>query len=72
LLGQSSKAWTDAVPDLSLAPAFPVSKASMARKIMRDLLGITGLKKLVGTTYLVVRATSPPGERGQTVVSCQR
>jgi fatty acid desaturase len=27
----------------------------MARKVMRDLLGITGLKQLVGTTYLVIK-----------------
>jgi fatty acid desaturase len=54
-LEHHAKTWTDADPDLSLAKAFPVSKASMARKIMRDLLGITGLKKLIGTTYLVVK-----------------
>lgn len=54
-LAHHAKTWTDADPDLALAKAFPVSKASMARKIMRDLLGITGLKKLIGTTYLVVK-----------------
>jgi len=54
-LEHHAKTWTDGDPDLSLATAFPVSKASMARKVMRDLLGITGLKKLIGTTYLVVK-----------------
>jgi len=54
-LEHHAKTWTDADPDLSLATAFPVSKASMARKVMRDLLGITGVKKLIGTTYLVIK-----------------
>jgi fatty acid desaturase len=55
-LEHHAKTWTDADPDLPLATAFPVSKASMARKVMRDLSGITGLKRLIGTTYLVVKA----------------
>jgi fatty acid desaturase len=55
-LEHHGKTWTDADPDLPLATAFPVSKASMARKVMRDLSGITGLKRLIGTTYLVVKA----------------
>ncbi len=54
-LEHHAKTWTDGDPDLSLATAFPVSKASMARKVMRDLLGVTGLKKLIGTTYLVIK-----------------
>jgi len=54
-LEHHAKTWTDGDPDLSLATTFPVSKASMARKVIRDLLGITGLKKLIGTTYLVVK-----------------
>jgi fatty acid desaturase len=54
-LEHHAKTWTDGDPDLSLATAFPVSKASMARKILRDLLGITGFKKLIGTTYLVIK-----------------
>jgi fatty acid desaturase len=54
-LEHHAKTWTDGDPDLSLAEGFPVSKASMARKVARDLLGITGLKQLFGTTYLVVK-----------------
>ena len=49
-----AKTWTEGDPDLDLATGFPVSKASMARKVARDLLGVTGLKQLIGTTYLVV------------------
>lgn len=54
-LEHHAKTWTDADPDLPLANAFPVSKASMARKVMRDLFGVTGLKQLIGTTYLVLK-----------------
>lgn len=54
-LEHHAKTWTDADPDLPLAAVFPVSRASMARKVIRDLSGITGLKRLIGTTYLVVK-----------------
>lgn len=54
-LEHHAKTWTDADPDLPLATVFPVSKASMARKVIRDLSGITGLKRLLGTTYLVFK-----------------
>ena len=54
-LEHHAKTWTEADPDLPLAKGFPVSKASMARKVMRDLLGITGLKQLVGTSYLAIK-----------------
>jgi fatty acid desaturase len=54
-LEHHAKTWTEDDPDLPLAQAFPVSKASMARKVMRDLLGITGLKQLIGTSYLVIK-----------------
>lgn len=39
---------TDVDPDLGLARGFPASRASMTRKISRDLLGMTGLKGQVG------------------------
>ena len=55
-LEHHSKTWTEADPDLPLATAFPVSKSSMARKVMRDLFGVTGLKQLIGTTYLVFKS----------------
>jgi fatty acid desaturase len=54
-LEHHAKTWTDGDPDLSLATGFPVSKASMTRKVARDLLGVTGLKQLLGTTYLMVK-----------------
>lgn len=57
-LEHHAKTWTDEDPDLALATPFPVSRASMTRKVARDLLGITGIKQLVGTTYLVVRVST--------------
>ncbi len=51
-----AKTWTDEDPDLPLATPFPVTKASMLRKVARDLLGVTGTKQLIGTTYLVIKA----------------
>lgn len=54
-LEHHAKTWTEGDPDLSLATDFPVSTKSMKRKVMRDLLGITGLKQLIGTTYLVLK-----------------
>jgi fatty acid desaturase len=54
-LEHHAKTWTEEDPDLSLAAGFPVSRASMTRKVMRDLLGVTGLKQLIGTTYLVIK-----------------
>jgi len=54
-LEHHAKTWTEGDPDLPLATPFPVSSASMARKVARDLLGITGLKQLIGTTVLVAR-----------------
>ena len=60
-LEHHAKTWTEGDPDLGLATPFPVSKASMARKVARDLLGVTGFKQLVGTTYLVFKAARGEG-----------
>jgi fatty acid desaturase len=54
-LEHHAKTWTEGDPDLALATPFPVDKASMARKVARDLFGITGLKQLIGTTFLVFK-----------------
>ncbi len=35
-------------PDRSLATPFPVTRASMARKLLRDALGVTGALRVVG------------------------
>ncbi|MEM7437232.1 MAG: fatty acid desaturase family protein [Myxococcota bacterium] len=54
-LDHHGKTWGDTDPDRELADGFPVSKASMARKVLRDLLGITGLKQLIGTSYVAYK-----------------
>ena len=35
-------------PDLSLSAPFPVTRLSLARKLLRDIVGLTGLKRIVG------------------------
>lgn len=42
------KTGTEADPDRSLAAPFPVSRTSLARKFLRDLSGISGLKREYG------------------------
>ena len=39
-------------PDLSLVTPFPTSQASLRRKLLRDLVGITGVKALFGKTLM--------------------
>jgi len=46
-LRHHAKAGTDQDPDMSLHVGFPTKRASMRRKLVRDLVGITGLKTLV-------------------------
>lgn len=47
-------AWagTDRDPDRSLVAPFPISRGSMARKLARDLSGISGLRRAVGLTLM--------------------
>ena len=44
-LSHHSHTQQDADPDLVLSAPFPVSAASLRRKVMRDMTGITGLKQ---------------------------
>ena len=44
-LQHHAKNWTDADPDLPLATPFPITRASMWRKVWRDLSGQTGWKR---------------------------
>jgi fatty acid desaturase len=48
-LQHHAKTWTAADPDLGLATPFPVTRASMARKVWRDLSGQTGWKRARAT-----------------------
>lgn len=44
-LQHHAKTWTDEDPDLELANPFPITRASLTRKIWRDLSGQTGWKR---------------------------
>ncbi len=48
-LKHHAKNWTAEDPDLLLATPFPITRASLRRKIVRDLSGQTGYKRLLGT-----------------------
>lgn len=45
-LGHHAHTGTERDPDLGLAPRDPMSRASLARKIARDLTGVAGLRRL--------------------------
>jgi fatty acid desaturase len=45
-LRHHAKTWTAEDPDLTLANVFPVTRASLKRKVWRDLTGQTGWKRL--------------------------
>jgi fatty acid desaturase len=51
-LKHHTHAGTDLDPDRSLVEAFPTSRASLARKLLRDLAGITGLRRIVGLVLM--------------------
>ncbi len=44
---------TEQDPDLKLASGFPVSRASLRRKLLRDISGITGAKVMLGTVLML-------------------
>src|SRR5262249_58987110 len=48
-LQHHAKTWTADDPDLGLANPFPISRASLRRKIWRDLSGQTGWKRFRAT-----------------------
>src|SRR5437867_8644014 len=48
-LRHHAKTWTADDPDLGLATPFPITRASLGRKIWRDLSGRTGVKRAVAT-----------------------
>jgi len=43
---------TDLDPDRSLADPFPVSRGALARKFARDLLGISGIRRVLGLALM--------------------
>jgi fatty acid desaturase len=51
-LGHHAYTNTDRDPDLNLVAPFPVSRRSLARKLLRDVTGLTGLKRVIGLTLM--------------------
>jgi fatty acid desaturase len=51
-LGHHAHTGTERDPDLGLASAFPVTRASLARKLARDVSGISGLRRLLGLVLM--------------------
>lgn len=51
-----TKTGTDADPDVSLHAGYPVTRGSLLRKFARDVLGLTGLKVMVGLVLMDVGA----------------
>lgn len=47
-LAHHVKAGTDDDPDVTLHKNYPVARASLARKLLRDIIGLTGLKTVYG------------------------
>ena len=47
-LGHHAHTGTERDPDLALAPVEPMSTASFRRKVIRDLTGVSGLRRIVG------------------------
>jgi fatty acid desaturase len=50
-LQHHAKTWTEEDPDLELANPFPITRASLKRKVWRDLNGQTGWKRLLAILY---------------------
>jgi fatty acid desaturase len=62
-LRHHAKTWTDEDPDLTLANVFPVTRASLKRKVWRDLTGQTGWKRLRYTLRGDLGMTPGKGQR---------
>jgi fatty acid desaturase len=62
-LRHHAKTWTAEDPDLTLANVFPVTRASLRRKVWRDLSGQTGWKRLRYTLKGDLGMTPGKGQR---------
>jgi fatty acid desaturase len=51
-LGHHRHTGTPEDPDRSLVTPFPTTRASLARKLLRDVVGITALKRIVGLVLM--------------------
>ncbi|HEY0477763.1 MAG TPA: fatty acid desaturase [Kofleriaceae bacterium] len=65
-LQHHARTGTDEDPDLALARGWPVRRASMRRKVVRDLVGITGVKRLIAQTrFLIATARGVRRDRSE-------
>lgn len=65
-LQHHARTGTDDDPDVGLARGWPVSRASMRRKITRDLAGVTGIKRLIAqTSFLIATARGKQLDRSE-------
>ncbi|WP_394823072.1 fatty acid desaturase family protein [Pendulispora albinea] len=72
-MGHHAHAGSDRDPDQSLSAAFPTSRGSLLRKFLRDLLGISAVKRVLGLflmdievleyTVAAVAVRKPRGDR---------
>jgi fatty acid desaturase len=51
-LGHHTRTGTDEDPDITLHADYPVSRASLARKMLRDISGLTGMKIAFGLVMM--------------------
>jgi fatty acid desaturase len=51
-MGHHKHTGTEGDPDLALAPTEPITRAALARKLARDLLGLTGIKRVIGQALM--------------------
>lgn len=51
-IGHHAHTGTDLDPDLALIAPFPIGRTSLARKLARDLLGLSGLKRVAGVLLM--------------------
>jgi fatty acid desaturase len=51
-LSHHAHAGTDRDPDLALAPLEPIPRGSLVRKMLRDVTGIAGLRRLIGLVLI--------------------
>lgn len=79
-LAHHAHAGTPRDPDRSLIDPFPVTRASMARKLLRDLTGLTGLRRVVAVVlmdlgvlrYTAAASTERIDQRGRTATDVLR
>jgi fatty acid desaturase len=71
---------TDKDPDQCLSEPFPVTRASLMRKLLRDFFGITGIKRIIGLltidfgyyTYTISSGAKKIDQTGRTLIDVLR